>query len=88
MAGAGSPAYAFVHAVISRSAISAGGKYCGVDMITNSGGTGCYVDMTLPSAPDESQIPLCSIKLRMRFAARRKMPHRRGTESVRREKSP
>ena len=50
--------YAFVH---GNWALwnSAGGQFCGVDnelAILNE--TGCYADMTLPSAPDRSQVPV------------------------------
>jgi hypothetical protein len=58
MDGAGSPAYAFVHGNLALGN-SAGGKFCGVDEeLQILAETGCYADMTLPSAPDESQIPM------------------------------
>jgi hypothetical protein len=50
------PMYAFVHGNLAL-ANSCGGRYCGVDnemQILQD--TGCYADMTLPSAPDQSQI--------------------------------
>ncbi len=52
--GTGKPMYAFVHGNLALGN-SAGGKFCGVDnemQILQE--TGCYVDMTLPSAPDET----------------------------------
>lgn len=50
------PMYAFVHGNLAL-ANSCGGRYCGVDnemQILEE--TGCYADMTLPSAPDQSQV--------------------------------
>jgi hypothetical protein len=48
--------YAFVHGNHAL-ANSAGGRYCGVDNeMEILRDTGCYADMTLPSAPDQSQI--------------------------------
>ena len=55
---------------ISRSETPAAGRFCGVDdemQILQE--TGCYVDMTLPSAPDETQVPMLNHNLRMRLAA-------------------
>lgn len=56
--GSGDPMYAFVHGNLAL-ANSSGGKYCGVDnemQILQE--TGCYVDMSLPSAPDRTQVPM------------------------------
>jgi hypothetical protein len=51
-----SPRYAFVHGNYALSN-SAGGRYCGVDgEMRILAETGCYIDMTLPSAPDQSQV--------------------------------
>jgi hypothetical protein len=56
MADSPSPMYAFVHGNYALSN-SAGGRYCGVDCeMRILGETGCYIDMTLPSAPDQSQV--------------------------------
>lgn len=56
--GAGDPMYAFVHGNLAL-ANSAGGKYCGVDdEMAILRDTGCYADFTLPSAPDETQVPV------------------------------
>ena len=52
------PMYAFVHGNLAL-ANSCGGRFCGVDnemQILQE--TGCYADMTLPSAPDQSQVPI------------------------------
>jgi hypothetical protein len=51
------PNYAFVHGNWAL-ANSAGGRFCGVDSeMQILAETGCYADFTLPSAPDESQVP-------------------------------
>jgi len=51
------PKYAFVHGNWAL-ANSAGGRFCGVDSeMQILADTGCYADFTLPSAPDESQVP-------------------------------
>jgi len=58
MDGKGDPMYAFVHGNLALGN-SSGGLYCGVDnemQILQD--TGCYADMTLPSAPDRSQVPM------------------------------
>ncbi len=50
------PRYAFVHGNLAL-ANSAGGRFCGVDSeMSILAETGCYADMTLPSAPDQSQV--------------------------------
>lgn len=55
--GQGIPMYAFVHGNLAL-ANSAGGRYCGVDSeMQILADTGCYADFTLPSAPDQSQVP-------------------------------
>ena len=56
MPGSDTPMYAFVHGNLAL-ANSNHGKFCGVDdemQILQE--TGCYADMTLPSAPDPSQV--------------------------------
>jgi hypothetical protein len=51
------PRYAFVHGNWAL-ANSAGGRFCGVDSeMQILADTGCYADFTLPSAPDQSQVP-------------------------------
>jgi hypothetical protein len=53
---AGPPQYAFVHGNWAL-ANSANGKWCGVDSeMQILADTGCYADLTLPSAPHESQV--------------------------------
>ncbi len=72
------PRYAFVHGNLALGN-SAAGKFCGVDeemQILRD--TGCYVDMTLPSAPDESQIPMLNQIYECGLPLTEKMPHRTG----------
>jgi hypothetical protein len=50
------PQFAFVHGNLAL-ANSSGGRYCGVDSeMRILAEVGCYADMTLPSAPDQSQV--------------------------------
>ena len=56
--GSEMPRWAFVHGNLALGN-SCGGKYCGVDnemQILQE--AGCYVDMTMPSAPDQTQVPM------------------------------
>lgn len=72
------PRYAFVHGNLAL-ANSAGGKFCGVDeemKILQE--TGCYADLTLPSAPDETQVPMLNSIYECGLPLDEKMPHRRG----------
>jgi hypothetical protein len=72
------PKYAFVHGNLAL-ANSCGGRFCGVDeemRILQE--TGCYVDMTLPSAPDESQIPLINQIYECGLPLNERIPHRKG----------
>lgn len=56
--GTGDPMYAFVHGNLAL-ANSSGGRFCGVDNeLEILRDTGCYADMTLPSAPERSQVPM------------------------------
>lgn len=58
MSAESDPMYAFVHGNLAL-ANSAGGKYCGVDNeMAILRDTGCYADLTLPSAPDETQVAM------------------------------
>lgn len=72
------PMYAFVHGNLAL-ANSCGGKYCGVDeemQILQE--TGCYADMTLPSAPDETQVPMINQIYECGLPLTEKIPHRTG----------
>lgn len=52
------PRYAFVHGNLAL-ANSMGGRWCGVDNeMEILAETGCYADMTLPAAPQESQVAM------------------------------
>ena len=78
--GAGAPQYAFVHGNLALGN-SAGGKFCGVDnelQILQE--TGCYADFTLPSAPDETQVPVLNQIYECALPLTGKMPHREGIE--------
>jgi hypothetical protein len=78
MDGTGVPMYAFVHGN-NALANSAGGKYCGVDNeMEILRETGCYVDMTLPSAPDRSQVPMLNQIYECGLPMSQKAPHRKG----------
>lgn len=72
--GGGDPMYAFVHGNWALGN-SSGGRFCGVDTeLAVLSETGCYADMTLPSAPDRSQVPVlnsiyqCSLPMEHRAA--------------------
>ena len=74
----GMPMYAFVHGNLAL-ANSCGGKFCGVDdemQILQE--TGCYADMTLPSAPDETQVPMINKIYECGLPLTKKIPHRTG----------
>ncbi|HEV7645647.1 MAG TPA: hypothetical protein VGO50_17040 [Pyrinomonadaceae bacterium] len=76
--GKGSPMYAFVHGNLAL-ANSHGGKYCGVDeemQILQE--TGCYADMTLPSAPEPTQVPMINQIYECGLPLGQKIPHRKG----------
>lgn len=75
---AGDPRYAFVHGNLALGN-SAGGKYCGVDEeLEILSETGCYADFTLPTAPDESQVPMINQIYECAAPLNTKMPHRTG----------
>lgn len=72
------PRYAFVHGNLAL-ANSCGGRFCGVDnemeILRN---TGCYADMTLPSAPDQSQVAITNSIYECGLPLSESVPHRRG----------
>jgi hypothetical protein len=76
--GEDKPMYAFVHGNLAL-ANSCGGRFCGVD---NEMGilrdTGCYADMTLPSAPDQSQVAVINQVYECALPMTESAPHRRG----------
>jgi hypothetical protein len=76
--GKGTPMYAFVHGNLAL-ANSCGGRFCGVDnemQILRE--TGCYADMTLPSAPDQSQVPMLNKIYECGLPITEPIPHRKG----------
>lgn len=79
MDGNGKPMYAFIHGNLAL-ANSCGGRFCGVDnemQILQD--TGCYADMTLPSAPDQSQVPMMNQIYECGNPLDEAVPHRSGT---------
>lgn len=73
------PRYAFVHGNLALGN-SCGGRFCGVDeemRILQE--TGCYVDMTLPSAPDQSQVQMFNQIYECGLPLDKKIPHRIGS---------
>lgn len=76
--GVGDPMYAFVHGNLAL-ANSCGGRLCGVDNeMEILRDTGCYMDMTLPSAPDQSQVSVINQIYECALPLNEPAPHRRG----------
>jgi hypothetical protein len=76
--GEGDAKYAFVHGNLALGN-SAGGKYCGVDNeLQILSETGCYADFTLPTAPDETQIPMINQIYECGLPLNEKMAHQIG----------
>jgi hypothetical protein len=72
------PKYAFVHGNLAL-ANSAGGRCCGVDSeMRVLSETGCYADMTLPSAPDQSQVARINALYQCGHDLNEAKPHRSG----------
>ena len=72
------PKYAFVHGNLAL-ANSANGKCCGVDEeMRILADTGCYADLTLPSAPVESQVAVFNKIYECGLPLDQKAPHRKG----------
>lgn len=72
------PKYAFVHGNLALGN-SCNGQHCGVDNeFEILRDTGCYMDMTLPSAPDPSQVPMLNILYEATGDLSRSVPHRVG----------
>jgi hypothetical protein len=70
--------YVFVHGNWALGN-SAGGVNCGVDSeLAILRETGCYADMTMPSAPDATQVPVINSIYTPSFPLDRRSPHRRG----------
>ncbi len=86
--GSDTPRYAFVHGNLAL-ANSCGGRFCGVDSemaILNE--TGCYVDMSLPSAPDESQVSMINQIYECGHDLNEAVPHRSGARVAANGKEP
>jgi len=78
MDGVGDPMYAFVHGNLAL-ANSCGGHFCGVDNeMEILRDTGCYADMTLPSAPDQSQVAVTNQIYEYMGRADQSIPHQTG----------
>jgi hypothetical protein len=74
------PRYAFIHGN-SALANSAGGRNCGVDSeMEVLAATGCYADFTLPSAPDQSQVPKINAIYQCGNPLQEAKPHRSGPD--------
>jgi len=74
------PRYAFVHGNVAL-ANSAGGRNCGVDSeMQVLAETGCYADFTLPSAPDQSQVPKINSIYQCGNPLTEAKPHRSGPD--------
>lgn len=72
------PQYAFVHGNLAL-ANSSGGRNCGVDSeMQILAETGCYADFTLPSAPEQSQVPRLNAIYQCAHPLNEKIPHRSG----------
>jgi len=78
--GAGPPRYAFVHGNWAL-ANSAHGRFCGVDEeMRILSETGCYADLTLPSAPSVAQVAKINALYECALPLGQRAPHRRGLD--------
>ncbi len=76
--GDGIPHWAFVHGNLALGN-SCGGRFCGVDdEMGILEETGCYADMTLPSAPDQSQVAMINKIYECGLPHHEPVPHRHG----------
>jgi hypothetical protein len=74
----GAARYAFVHGNWAL-ANSARGRYCGVDQeMKILAETGCYADLTLPSAPNSAQVSKINALYECSLPLDRRAPHRQG----------
>lgn len=72
------PKYAFVHGNLALGN-SCNGQHCGVENeFEILRDTGCYMDLTLPSAPDPSQVPMLNLLYEATGDLSRSIPHRSG----------
>jgi hypothetical protein len=78
--GQGPARYAFVHGNWAL-ANSARGRYCGVDSeMEILSRTGCYADLTLPSAPSPAQTSRINALYECSLPLSRRAPHREGRD--------
>ena len=78
--GVGPARYAFVHGNFAL-ANSKQGRGCGVDAeMQVLADTGCYADLTLPSAPDVTQVPKVNSLYECSLPLDQRAPHRRGRD--------
>lgn len=78
--GLGSPRYAFVHGNWALGN-SLGGRCCGVDgELAILAETGCYADLTLPSAPNPSQVAKINALYECVLPLGSRAPHRKGRD--------
>jgi hypothetical protein len=88
MSGDDQPKYAFVHGNLAL-ANSCGGRFCGVDNeMEILARTGCYADMTLPSAPDQSQVGVINQIYECAHPLDEAVPHREGIRLGSRAEAP
>lgn len=72
------PKYAFVHGNWAL-ANSSGGRFCGVNAeMQILADTGCYADFTLPSAPNQAQVPRINAIYQCGHPLDQQAPHRSG----------
>lgn len=77
--GSGPARYAFVHGNFALANFKAGWA-CGVDdEMQVLADTGCYADMTMPSAPSDTQVPKINSIYECGLPLDQRGPHRRGT---------
>ena len=78
--GGGPPRYAFVHGNWAL-ANSADGRNCGVDdEMRILAETGCYADLTLPSAPNPAQVAKINAVYECSLPLSERAPHRKGRD--------
>lgn len=76
--GSGPPRYAFVHGNWAL-ANSAQGRFCGVDdEMQILAETGCYADLTMPSAPSRAQVAKINSLYECVLPLQQRAPHRKG----------
>ncbi len=86
--GVGKPMWAFVHGNLALGN-SCGGNFCGVDEeMQILAETGCYVDMTLPAAPEQAQVAMLNQIYEVGLPFNEPIPHRTGKKVKVRGNSP